>query len=201
MKSTWIGGLATLLSTFCFLSISFLSIFFSETHIRRDEISIKYLRIKSRRISLVNYIFMYLKMQHAFASRTCFSLNVYALYVFNSNFIGANALETIAGFFLCCWFWSEFRSFYHKIILLGSVSMQPRKKDNTKNNTPHWLASICWMICDLSCRSQKRECKCAKMQHESFVINIHGSISPTNIYAAYVFIDFQLYLFFLSSNW
>lgn len=79
--------------------VYFFCLFFSETHIRRVEISIKYLRIKSRRISLVNYIFMYLKMQHAFASRTCFSLNVYALYVFNSNFIGANALETVAGFF------------------------------------------------------------------------------------------------------
>lgn len=34
--------------------------------------------------------------------------------------------------------------------------------------------------------SQKRECKCAKMHHESFIINIHGSISPTNIFATYI---------------
>lgn len=82
------------------------------------------------------------------------------------------------------------------------TSMQWTNK-NTVPNVSIW--DISWWWWWWWC-SQKRECKCAKKQHESFIINIHRSISPTNTFATYGFFlsinDFQSFFFcFVSSTW
>lgn len=145
-------------------------------------------------------------MQHAFASPYMLLIKRICTWFVRFRFefhrqVNAQ-FETVAVFFLSSIYAVVFgRSFV--AFTINSFSFLSSQERNSKRKKKQLLATIYKMICDFSCCSQKRECKCAKMQHESFVINIHRSISPTNIYATYFFYWFSFFfsLSFPIDNW
>lgn len=115
------------------------------------------------------------EMQHALASRTCFIVErICATAAFQSNFFEQFQYDALFSIFFRCWltlYCLRFVAFTVKCILPKPIGIFFISS----------AASIRWFAI-FHDRSQKRECKCAKKQHESFAINIHGSISPRNIF-------------------